>query len=162
MHWFHTLPIGKQLRWINLLICGLVLLLAASAIAVYEVFDFRRALVRETTVLADVVATNVSGSLAFDDETAGRGVGEPFGYLFPLLGASLMASYVMYGFDTAGTLAEETTEPRRRAVSRRPLTVKFRLLSSFPRFLLIKPSFSPKWTVMFRNSAIARWWYRKA
>ena len=26
-----------------------------------------------------------------------------------------MASYVMYGFDTAGALAEETGEPRRRA-----------------------------------------------
>ena len=47
-------------------------------------------------------------------DTAARGVGEPLGYLFPLLGASLMASYVMYGFDTAGTLAEETTEPKRR------------------------------------------------
>ena len=35
-------------------------------------FDFRRALVRDTTVLADVVATNVSGTLAFDDEAAAR------------------------------------------------------------------------------------------
>ena len=26
-----------------------------------------------------------------------------------------MASYVLYGFDTAGSLAEETDEPRRRA-----------------------------------------------
>ena len=29
--------------------------------------------------------------------------------------AAVMASYVMYGFDTAGTLAEETDDPRRRA-----------------------------------------------
>src|SRR5207249_4826309 len=33
----------------------------------------------------------------------------------PFLTASLMASYVLYGFDTAGTLAEETDQPRRRA-----------------------------------------------
>ena len=33
----------------------------------------------------------------------------------PFLAAALMASYVMYGFDTAGALAEETGEPRRRA-----------------------------------------------
>lgn len=46
--------------------------------------------------------------------TAAKGAGEPLGYLGPLLAASLMASYVMYGFDTAGTLAEETTEPRKR------------------------------------------------
>jgi urea carboxylase system permease len=48
-------------------------------------------------------------------DTAGKGQGELFGYLGPALAAALMASYVMYGFDTAGTLAEETAEPRRRA-----------------------------------------------
>ena len=37
------------------------------------------------------------------------------GGIGPLLAASLMASYVMYGFDTAGSLAEETDDPRRRA-----------------------------------------------
>ena len=48
-------------------------------------------------------------------ETQAKGVGLPMGYLGPFLAAGLMASYVMYGFDTAGSLAEETTEPRRRA-----------------------------------------------
>lgn len=33
----------------------------------------------------------------------------------PFLAAAVMAAYVMYGFDTAGTLAEETVNPRRRA-----------------------------------------------
>jgi amino acid transporter len=42
-------------------------------------------------------------------------VGSPGGYLGPFLAAAVMASYVMYGFDTAGTLAEETSNPRRRA-----------------------------------------------
>ena len=48
-------------------------------------------------------------------QTQGRGDHEPLGYLGPFLAASVMASYVMYGFDTAGTLAEETNDPRRRA-----------------------------------------------
>jgi urea carboxylase system permease len=48
-------------------------------------------------------------------DTQGRGAGQPFGYLGPFLAAALMASYVMYGFDTAGSLAEETTEPRKKA-----------------------------------------------
>jgi urea carboxylase system permease len=47
-------------------------------------------------------------------DTQGRGAGLPFGYLGPFFAAALMASYVMYGFDTAGSLAEETTAPRRR------------------------------------------------
>ncbi|MDY3551156.1 APC family permease [Gemmata sp. JC717] len=33
----------------------------------------------------------------------------------PFLAAAVMAAYVMYGFDTAGSLAEETVDPRRRA-----------------------------------------------
>jgi urea carboxylase system permease len=37
------------------------------------------------------------------------------GWMVPLLAAAVMPSYVMYGFDTAGTLAEETKDPRRRA-----------------------------------------------
>ncbi len=48
-------------------------------------------------------------------DTMGKGQGQPYGYLGPFLAAALMASYVMYGFDTAGALAEETGEPRRRA-----------------------------------------------
>jgi urea carboxylase system permease len=43
------------------------------------------------------------------------GAGTPLGLLGPFLAAALMPSYVMYGFDTAGALAEETGEPRRRA-----------------------------------------------
>jgi urea carboxylase system permease len=47
-------------------------------------------------------------------DTQGRGDGRPFGYLGPFLAAAVMAGFVMYGFDTAGALAEETLEPRRR------------------------------------------------
>ena len=48
-------------------------------------------------------------------DSMGKGQQGTFGYLGPFLAAALMASYVMYGFDTAGALAEETSEPRRRA-----------------------------------------------
>jgi urea carboxylase system permease len=49
-------------------------------------------------------------------ETHGKGAGEPVGYLGPFLAAAgLTASYVLYGYDTAGSLAEETSDPRRKA-----------------------------------------------
>jgi len=48
-------------------------------------------------------------------DVQGRGAGAPGGYFGPFLAAAVMASYVLYGFDTAGTLAEETADPRRRA-----------------------------------------------
>jgi urea carboxylase system permease len=67
------------------------------------------------TVLIVLLAANVrrGPSVLFDAQ--GRGEGRVGGYLGPFLAAALMASYVFYGFDTAGTLAEETDQPRRRA-----------------------------------------------
>jgi urea carboxylase system permease len=45
----------------------------------------------------------------------GLGAGHDWGYLGALLIGGIMSAYVMYGFDTAGTLAEETNDPRRHA-----------------------------------------------
>jgi amino acid transporter len=47
--------------------------------------------------------------------TAGTGAGHSWGYLGALLIGAIMPLYVMYGFDSAGSLAEETSDPRRRA-----------------------------------------------
>ena len=47
--------------------------------------------------------------------TNGYGAGESGGYLGAFLIASLASGYVMYGFDTASSLGEETVEPRRTA-----------------------------------------------
>jgi urea carboxylase system permease len=48
-------------------------------------------------------------------ETDGTGAGHDWGYLGALLLGAIMPLYVMYGFDTAGSLAEETSDPRRTA-----------------------------------------------
>jgi urea carboxylase system permease len=49
--------------------------------------------------------------------TQGIGVGQPgwttLGWLAPFLLAAVMPAYVMFGFDTAGSLSEETKNPRR-------------------------------------------------
>ncbi len=45
----------------------------------------------------------------------GYGAGHPLGYFGALLVGGLVSAYVMYGFDTAGTLAEETNDPRKHA-----------------------------------------------
>ena len=58
-------------------------------------------------------------------ETDGTGAGHDWGYFGALLLGAIMPLYVMYGFDTAGSLAEETDDPRRtapRAVWRALLT----------------------------------------
>jgi urea carboxylase system permease len=48
-------------------------------------------------------------------DTAGTGAGHSWGYFGALLIGAIMPLYVMYGFDTAGSLAEETDDPQRRA-----------------------------------------------
>jgi urea carboxylase system permease len=45
----------------------------------------------------------------------GLGAGHPWGYLGAFIIGGIMSAYVMYGFDTAGTLGEETNDPRRAA-----------------------------------------------
>ncbi|WP_020662075.1 amino acid permease [Amycolatopsis benzoatilytica] len=64
-------------------------------------------------VIALVVHLKRGPGLVFD--THGTESGHSWGYLGAFLVASLMSAYVFYGFDTAGSLAEETTQPRRHA-----------------------------------------------
>jgi urea carboxylase system permease len=48
-------------------------------------------------------------------KTDGTGAGHKWGYTGALLLGAIMPLYVMYGFDSAGSLAEETADPRRTA-----------------------------------------------
>jgi urea carboxylase system permease len=44
-----------------------------------------------------------------------NGIGAHGGYIWPFMISALMACYVMYGFDSAGELSEETRNPRKAA-----------------------------------------------
>jgi urea carboxylase system permease len=59
--------------------------------------------------------------------TNGYGAGASGGFLGAFLVASLASGYVMYGFDTASSLGEETVEPRRTA----PMAILRAILASF-------------------------------
>ena len=48
-------------------------------------------------------------------ETQGKGADWELGYLGAFLAASLASAYVMYGFDTASSLGEESHNPRKNA-----------------------------------------------
>jgi urea carboxylase system permease len=66
-------------------------------------------------VLIVLLASRARRGVEVVFEAQGRGDGLPMGYLGPFLAAALVPSFVMYGFDTAGALAEETDDPRRKA-----------------------------------------------
>lgn len=75
-------------------------------------------------VVLELVAAVLLIALLFGQAVRGPGVvlearvsgpADGLGAVGPFLAAAVMAAYVMYGFDTAGSLAEETVDPRRRA-----------------------------------------------
>ncbi|HEY6378710.1 MAG TPA: amino acid permease [Candidatus Dormibacteraeota bacterium] len=67
------------------------------------------------SALIIVLATHIKRGPSVVTETLGTGSGHSAGYLGAFLLAILMSAYVMYGFDSAGQLAEETNQPRKRA-----------------------------------------------
>jgi signal transduction histidine kinase/ActR/RegA family two-component response regulator/HAMP domain-containing protein len=72
MSWLRDLPIRRKLTMVILLTCSVVLFLACAILGAYQIFDSRQTVVRDTTVLADVLARNTQAALAFQDETAAQ------------------------------------------------------------------------------------------
>jgi len=64
-------------------------------------------------VLVIILAINIVHPPSVIVDTTGYGQGMPGGYLGAFLIAAIASAYVMYGFDTASSLGEETVDPRR-------------------------------------------------
>lgn len=106
----------------NAVVLGGVLILISTIVNAFGVRLL--ALLNNVGVFSEIVGVlllilllavhSVRSPLAAVFETLDKGKG--WNYLNPFLAACAVApAYVLYGFDTAGTLAEETQNPRRRA-----------------------------------------------
>lgn len=78
-------------------------------------------------LIALFLAVNIKRGPEVFFSAHGYGAGRSLGYLSDFLVASLASGYVMYGFDTASSLGEETLEPRRTA----PRAILRAILASF-------------------------------
>jgi urea carboxylase system permease len=78
-------------------------------------------------LLIILLAANITRGPDVLFETNGTGEGHEWGYFGAFLAASLASAYVMYGFDTASSLGEETKDPRRTA----PLAILRAVVASF-------------------------------
>lgn len=107
---FTTAVNALGVRWIAMINSAGVFieLIAACLIAIFLAFNVRR---------------GPEVFFSIDGYGGGRG----FTYLGDFLVASLASGYVMYGFDTASSLGEETLEPRRTA----PRAILRAILASF-------------------------------
>lgn len=107
---FTTVVNALGVRWIAMINSAGVFieLIAACLIAIFLAFNVRR---------------GPEVFFSIDGYGGGRG----FTYLGDFLVASLASGYVMYGFDTASSLGEETLEPRHTA----PRAILRAILASF-------------------------------
>jgi len=68
-----------------------------------------------STILVILLLAHAKHGPQVVNQTNGTGAGHSSGYVGAFLVAAIMSAYVFYGFDTAGSLAEETLEPRKHA-----------------------------------------------
>jgi signal transduction histidine kinase/ActR/RegA family two-component response regulator/HAMP domain-containing protein len=72
MNWLRNLPLKRKLTLVILLTCVAALLLADGVLTTYQFFDFRKAILHNSTVLADVLSRNTQAALAFQDENSAQ------------------------------------------------------------------------------------------
>ena len=106
----------------NALILGAILVIFATVINMLGVKIMAR--INNFGVIAELIGSTILVILLIFHfhprpgvvfHTLGTGAGHSWGYFGAFLIGGIMSAYVMYGFDTAGTLAEETNDPRRAA-----------------------------------------------
>jgi urea carboxylase system permease len=106
----------------NALILGAILVIFATVINMLGVKIMAR--INNFGVIAELIGSTIlcvllifhfSRGPGIVFHSLGTGTGHSWGYLGAFLIGGIMSAYVMYGFDTAGTLAEETNDPRRAA-----------------------------------------------
>ena len=64
---FKDSPIQRKLMMVVLLTSGTVSLLTCTAFFAYEFLTFRQTTVRQLSILGDVIASNSTAALAFDN-----------------------------------------------------------------------------------------------
>ncbi|HEY1775525.1 MAG TPA: amino acid permease [Solirubrobacteraceae bacterium] len=106
----------------NAIILGAILVVFATIINMLGVKIMAR--INNFGVLAELIGSTILVILLLFHihrgpqivvHNLGLGAGHSWGFFGAFIVGGIMSAYVMYGFDTAGTLAEETNDPRRAA-----------------------------------------------
>jgi urea carboxylase system permease len=106
----------------NALLLGAILVVFATTINMLGVKVMAR--INNFGVLAELIGSSILVFLlifhfhrgpGIVGHNLGLGAGHSWHYFGAFIIGGIMSAYVMYGFDTAGTLAEETNDPRRNA-----------------------------------------------
>src|ERR1700760_4923137 len=68
--WFRRQSVGRKLTSAALITSGATLLAACTVFAIYDYVNSRSRLIRDVTMLADIVGTNSTAALTFKDASA--------------------------------------------------------------------------------------------
>src|SRR5688500_12163439 len=116
--WFRRQSVGRKLSTTALATTGATLMAACSVFAVYDYINLRSRLVRDVTMLADVVGTNSTAALTFKDAAAAAETLRAAAANEHILDArlftrdgTLLATYMRQGASRSHTLPEEVALP---------------------------------------------------
>ena len=87
---FRNLPIQQKMLVMTLFICGLVLVLATAALFLFQVILFRSDFLRDNSTLAEIIANNSAGAMAFRDDAAATEVVDSLAAKPAVLSAALV------------------------------------------------------------------------
>jgi urea carboxylase system permease len=126
---------GKTDAAANAVLLGTVLILFSTVVNAFGVQLMARInsagvfieLIAAVALIVFLAAHITRGPSSVLTETYGLGSGQTLGYFGAFLTASLASAYVMYGFDTASSLGEESHDPSRNA----PRAILRALIASF-------------------------------
>ncbi|WP_328862538.1 APC family permease [Streptomyces sp. NBC_00306] len=126
---------GKNDAAANAVLLGTVLILFSTLVNAFGVKLMARInsagvfieLVAAVALIILLAAHITRGPSTVLTDTYGLGEGQTLGYFGAFLTASLASAYVMYGFDTASSLGEESHDPSRNA----PRAILRALVASF-------------------------------
>ena len=118
---FKDFPIQRKMLMLTLAICGAVLLIAAAAMFLFQIVNFRYHFQRDTATLGGIIANNSTATLAFGDR---RAAGE-------ILGSLKAKPSILYAclVTSSKTVIAEFGEPRKSlALDQFPAPEAFRFV----------------------------------
>ena len=165
--WFRRQSVARKLTTTALVTSGVTLMAASTVFATYDYVNLRSRLVRDVTMLADIVGTNSTAALTFKDSTAATDTLRATAVNEHILDArlftrdgTLLATYVRPGVSSSPARPDDARRPGDEAVALfergrlrvvRPISLNREIIGS----IAVESDTTEIWTRLARFAAIA-------
>ena len=165
--WFRRQSMARKLTTTVMATGGITMMVACTVFATYDYVNSRSLLVRDVTMLADIVGTNSTAALTFKDATAAADALRATAVNEHILDArlftrdgTLLATYMRPDILSSRALPDDATPPAVEAVARfegshlrvvRPISLNQEIIGS----VAVESDTTEVWTRLARFAAIA-------